>query len=120
MPDAALVQRCLLFALLDGVVAGLAEGLKIAFIPEQTLIASVWLDVVAHQERGITLQPSACLVLADVEIAKEDAQPQRAPACRLVPLLPGGTAQAAPAALRIRSEKRMAMRQNKRDIGYPF
>lgn len=88
MPDAALMQRCLFFALFDGVVTGLAEGLQVGFIPEQALIATVRDDMVTDQQGGVAFELAAILGLACVEIAKEYAKPQPLPSGRLVPSLP--------------------------------
>lgn len=49
VPNAALMLGFLLGSLLQAVMAGLAEGLKVVFIPEQPLITTMGLDVVAHE-----------------------------------------------------------------------
>jgi hypothetical protein len=47
------MQARLLFLLLHLIVAGLAQGLKVLFIPEQALVTTMGLDVVAYQLRRI-------------------------------------------------------------------
>lgn len=86
VPDAAGMEALLLFTLLVFVVARLAQGLKITFMPEQLFVAAMQIDVIADQERSIsldTIASSACIV-----IAWKDAQPQSGPASHLVPTLP--------------------------------
>ena len=72
MPDASLMQRGLLLCLLQLVMAGLAQRLKVRFIPEQTLITTVWLDVVAYQEAGVALDASTLTALAGEQVSEED------------------------------------------------
>jgi len=83
------MQRRLLFALLDRVMTRLAERLQVGLIPEQAHITTMRPDVIAHQQRGVDLNPAAARALTRVEIAAEDTQTQIAPARELVPGFPG-------------------------------
>ena len=59
MPNAARMQVRLLFGLLHSIVAGLTEGLKVVFVPELALVATVRLDVVADELAGIAFEAFA-------------------------------------------------------------
>lgn len=56
----------LLFGLLEPVMARLAEGLKVRLIPEQPLITTMGLDVIANELAGVPFEPAAALPLAGV------------------------------------------------------
>ena len=49
VPNSPLVQGRLLLLLLEAVVAGLAEGLDVVFVPELALIAAVRIDMVGDE-----------------------------------------------------------------------
>lgn len=80
------MQRRLLFTLLVAIVAGLAERLEVALIPEQPLITTMSLAMVTHQQGRVAFQLAASL--AHIEIAKECAEPELLPSRGLVPGAP--------------------------------
>jgi hypothetical protein len=81
------MQRRLFFLLFHFVMTGLAEGLQVRVLPEQALVTPVRLDVVAHQPAGVAFSATALGALE--QIAKKDAEAERAPSCRAVPPAPG-------------------------------
>ena len=83
VPDASLMQRRLLFTLLVAVMAGLAERLQVALIPEQPLITTMSLAMVTHQQGCVAFQLAASA--AHIEIAEECAEPELLPSRGLVP-----------------------------------
>lgn len=88
VPDATLVEVCLLFFLFLLIVACLAEGLQVGLIPEEAFITTMRLDVVAHQESGVDFDTSTAWILAGEQVTKEGAEPKRLPTCSIIPCVP--------------------------------
>lgn len=78
----------LLGALLRAVVAQLAERLNVGLVPEKALVAPVRSAVVGDEQRCVGLDAAAARPLAPIGVTGEDAQTQRVPPRRLVPLPP--------------------------------
>lgn len=74
MPDTELMPRRLLGGLFEPIVARLAEGLQVRFIPEQALVASVWDDMVTHQFAGVAFYATAAGPLALEQITVKDGK----------------------------------------------
>lgn len=53
-------------------MAGLAERLQVAFIPKQSIVAAMRLDVIAHKLRSIALDMSATFHLAPEQVSLEN------------------------------------------------
>ena len=77
---------CVVLPLLGPVMAGLAEALDVAVIPEQALVTSVRLLMVSYQQAGVRLCSSAHS--ASEQVADQDGPAQAAPTWGLVPLAP--------------------------------
>ncbi len=88
IPDAALMQARLLFLLLDGIVAGLADAAQVALIPELAFITTVRLDMIADQLGSVGLYSPASRHLACEQVARQYLPAQLAPTFQLVPLSP--------------------------------
>ncbi|WP_368517470.1 hypothetical protein [Rhizobium sp.] len=88
--------------LLQAVVAGLAQAVQIALIPEQRLVAVVRRLVVCHELRCVSLDATASLHLASEEITDQNAHAQLLPTSRLIPGSPWLRAVTLTMALRFR------------------
>ena len=83
IPTTAKVQGCLLFALFDRIVTGLADALDVALIPEERFPASMRYLVVSYEPRGVRLDPLAHLT--GEQITDQDGHSELLPTGRLIP-----------------------------------
>jgi len=82
------VSLCALSPLLAAVVAGSAEALQVALVPEEDLVAVVLPLVVDDEQRHVGSHEAAPRPLAGEHVAGQDGNAQCPPARRLVELAP--------------------------------